>query len=199
MDFDFTSVPIRKPPKRGVTLLGPGKPSVMNACLHFSHDMTTGYVEGYRKAAERLIERVEQTHEEQDYLVYPILFLYRHHIELRLKQLLELLHRLGIRTRPARAVHDLWHLWSECQPDLESLTGKEEDEWFTSVGHCIKQLADIDPMSDAFRYPKRRDGSKSVASLTHINLATLRETMDSILDWLDGAACILSDYRSDLG
>lgn len=199
MDLNLTSIRIRTPPKRDVTLLGKGEPWIMNACLHFSNDMIGMYVEGYRRAAEQLIEQVERTHIEQDFLVYPILFLYRHHIELRLKELLELLYHLGSRSCPAPYGHNLLQFWFECKRDLEELVGDGgEKEWFRSVEHCIKQLATTDPDSDAFRYPTGRKHFKSAATLTHVNLATLRETMNAILDWLSSASDLLNDYRSDV-
>jgi hypothetical protein len=37
-----------------------------------------------------------------------------------------------------------------------------------------------------------------VAELRHINLAILRDTMTSILDWLEGAASGLSDHLGDM-
>jgi hypothetical protein len=60
-----------------------------NACLNFSHDMGYGYVEGYKKAAEILISYIETKMNDQDILVYPIVFMYRHYLELLLKEIIK--------------------------------------------------------------------------------------------------------------
>jgi hypothetical protein len=59
-----------------------------NACLNFSLDMGIGYVYGYKKAADILVEYIKDTKTNQDYLVYPIVFLYRHHLELIIKEII---------------------------------------------------------------------------------------------------------------
>jgi hypothetical protein len=198
-DADLNSIRTKTPPKRDIPLLGPGEPWIMNACLNFQADMTIGYVEGYRKAAERLIDCVEEAQRDQDYLVYPILFLYRHHLELRLKELLDLQKNLGIRDHSAAHMHKLSQLWKECELGLKRIEGAiGEEDWYLSVTHCIGQIEAIDPASDAFRYSKRRDGSKSASTLKQVNLATLRITMESILDWLDGASIALRHHQSNL-
>ncbi|MCI5221569.1 MAG: hypothetical protein D3924_02515 [Candidatus Electrothrix sp. AR4] len=62
----------------------------MNACLNFSHDMSYGYIEGYLRAADRLVKHVFDTSKDQDVLVYPIAFMFRQHIELRLKSIIDI-------------------------------------------------------------------------------------------------------------
>src|SRR6266478_1683118 len=46
------------------------------------------YAIGYKDAADALIERVLEKNFGADLQIYPIAFLYRHYLELRLKQLL---------------------------------------------------------------------------------------------------------------
>ena len=177
--------------KSNGTIFEHAQPWQMNACLNFMHDMSHGYVEGYRKAADRLVEIVAKTQCEQDYLVYPIVFLYRHHIELRIKQLLELLYEVGERKTPPTRGHDLRQLWSECRPALKSFVGGGEKEGFRAVDRLVADFSSVDPMSDAFRYPRHRDGTKSVSKVRHMNLAVLREKMDIILEWLECCAFAL--------
>ncbi len=45
-------------------------------------------MEGYRRGARLLVEHVDEHARDQDFLVYPIMFLYRHHIELALKNII---------------------------------------------------------------------------------------------------------------
>jgi len=46
------------------------------------------YTEGYWRGARLLVEHVAEHARDQDFLVYPVIFLYRHHIELALKNLI---------------------------------------------------------------------------------------------------------------
>ena len=60
----------------------------ITACLNASWGSDqAAYTEGYRRGARLLVEYVAENARDQDFLVYPILFLYRHHIELALKNL----------------------------------------------------------------------------------------------------------------
>jgi hypothetical protein len=61
-----------------------------NACLRNGDEYA--YREGYRKGAQILVRAVEETQSDQDFLVYPIVFLYRHHIELALKRVIKRAH-----------------------------------------------------------------------------------------------------------
>lgn len=58
-----------------------------NACLRNGDEYA--YREGYRRGAQILVRAVEETQSDQDFLVYPIVFLYRHHIELALKRVIK--------------------------------------------------------------------------------------------------------------
>ena len=58
-----------------------------NACLNFMEGKNTwyGYFRGYQRAAELLVQYVDCEKQYQDTLVFPIIFLYRHYLELILK------------------------------------------------------------------------------------------------------------------
>ena len=55
------------------------------ACMDWPRDRWIGYVQGYWKAATVIVESVESTWRDQDYLVYPFLMCWRHYVELQLK------------------------------------------------------------------------------------------------------------------
>lgn len=95
-----------------------------NACLGFTHPGDyTGYTEGYRRGARLLVEHVNERARDQDYLVYPIFFLYRHHVELALKRLLRtapyLVDRLHTESETKHlGMHRLDLLWQDLKPLL---------------------------------------------------------------------------------
>ena len=68
-------------------LFGSGTDWQANACVK-SIDAPMAYPDGYRRAALHLAEYVCEEGRGQDYLVYSIAYLYRHHIELTLKSII---------------------------------------------------------------------------------------------------------------
>ena len=59
-----------------------------NACVNWFHDPLELYATAYKEAAEKLVKDVITSRRQRDTLVYPIVFLYRHYIELRLKEII---------------------------------------------------------------------------------------------------------------
>src|ERR1039458_8918620 len=76
------------PPPRKEDILFRADPSDVgaNASLHFPGSEFL-YAKGYRTAARLLTKHVIETGTDKNVLVFPILYLYRHHIELVLKHL----------------------------------------------------------------------------------------------------------------
>jgi hypothetical protein len=60
-----------------------------NGCVNvMGNGDAYAYKAGYRRGAEVLIGYVGESARDQDFLVYPIIFLYRHHVELMLKRII---------------------------------------------------------------------------------------------------------------
>jgi hypothetical protein len=60
----------------------------MNACLNWYHDPTELYIVGYKEAADSLVDSIANRKGSADSLIFPIVFLYRHYVEIRLKSLI---------------------------------------------------------------------------------------------------------------
>src|SRR5690348_16890817 len=92
----------------------------LNACVNFARDanrLNTGYVEGYRRGAVALFERILETDRDHNYLVYPIVFLWRQCIELQLKEIIALGSQVdgGPYEHPTKT-HDVGELWQLARP-----------------------------------------------------------------------------------
>ena len=157
-----------------------------NACLNFQNDMSHGYIEGYKKAADVLISQVADTAKNQDYLVYPIVFLYRQHIELLLKKIIKS-GRYLLEEKPSYPKHhlinDLWALAKEIMNKVEKKSISKE---FDIVDQVILELATTDPESFSFRYPTDKKGNKSNPQLRYINLRKFGELLGEISSLLGG-------------
>jgi hypothetical protein len=75
---------------------------------HDSHELMT---EGYRRAAQRLVDSLAADPTGMDFVVYAIVYLYRHWFELRLKIIIDLGRQLlqeGDGYPKGHSLHTLW-------------------------------------------------------------------------------------------
>src|SRR5262249_50330134 len=75
-------------PRKGDILFEAGSDWWHNAWGGWAHDQWAGYAEGYKLAADLLVQHVVETRSNQDLLVFPIVFLYRQALEVALKHLI---------------------------------------------------------------------------------------------------------------
>lgn len=151
-----------------------------NACLNWREGNLV-HAEGYKLAADQLVEKIEAGGHDQDLLVYPIVFLYRHHLELVLKDLRAAGWRLHDWDLTAKADHKLPGLWSDCRKVIEARWPDGPGSDADVVEKLIAEFDAMDPNSTAFRYSRSMKGEKSLPDdLTHLNLRHLRETMGKL-------------------
>ncbi|MDB5058175.1 MAG: hypothetical protein JWO59_1647 [Chloroflexi bacterium] len=186
-------------PRKGDMLIRSDLPDWRNnACLNFMHDGNqTAYSEGYRRGAQRLVQHVIETQSDQDFLVYPIIFLYRHHIELVLKRLIRRAPSLIGRPLTEDEENDLKRhrldlLWQNLEPKLREVCQvagwkSPNHEDFEGIGDYIRQLVKRDPESYSFRYAHSKRGAPSLPKrLKHVNLRHFAEMMERLAICLDG-------------
>jgi hypothetical protein len=155
------------------------------------------YREGYRRGARQLVEYVCSESRDQDFLVYPIIYLYRHHVELALKRLLPLTADLAGENLSEKCLRDLDQhrideLWNNLKHFLKTEKIRKHcgvaiaAEDFAGLNSYIQQLSKIDPDAQAFRYSHLKTGEASLPeTLTHVNLAVFGDHMESLCNYLD--------------
>jgi hypothetical protein len=165
-----------------------------NACLNFVHDNGELYVDGYKRAADILVEYVLRNRMYIDLLVYPIIFLYRQYLELRLKELIQ--HGRSLIDDPGDFPkhHNIDRLWKQLRYIIEKSELETKPEDFNVVESCINEFSLIDPSSMAFRYATDKDGKPSLPDLTHINLKHFSDVTQKIASFLEGASTGISVY-----
>jgi hypothetical protein len=138
----------------------------------------TGYddeslARSYFMAGGMLIEQVLTTGERGQEVICPILYVYRHGIELYLKVII----------RPAERNHSIGSLLDAFCRHIKSQYGERVPSWITRP---VGQLAEFDPGSDLFRYGQTKPSSIS-QKLTNsgefwVDLRTLKRTMSLVED-----------------
>lgn len=168
----------------------------MTARLYMYPDPSELYVVGYKEAADALVETVSMRKGTADSLVFPIVFLYRHYLELRMKLLLEEGRRLLGVDHKAVAEHDLSVLWPKVRGILTDIFPNSDQSDFDAIDALIEQFKQVDPRSTSFRYPNKKDGKRSVNSdVSRINLSILSEVVGAMSSVLEGAAGAISEYQ----
>ena len=169
----------------------------MNACLN-SYDRTEFYIAGYKDAADLLVESVAKREGAADSLIFPIVFLYRHYLELRLKSLLDDGSRLLNLDYKQKSVHEFSKLWPEVRKILVKLWPNEEGDELEAMDSLIEQFEKVDPRSTSFRYPKDFQGNNSVKQdLPKVNLRNLAEVVERMSTILEGSALAISVYQEN--
>jgi hypothetical protein len=150
-------------PKPGSSIFAVRRNGHGCACLRWAQGQWFGYEEGYRRAAHLLYERIASTRTGMDTLVFPLVYLWRHAIELQLKKVIVNGARLRDLELKTPKTHDLVRLWELARPELLALGGAEPPE-AAVVELLLQELQQLDPEATGFRYPEDRDGRPNLAS-----------------------------------
>jgi hypothetical protein len=90
------------------------------------------YRESYKKAADALVLKLLRS--DGDYvfdlhlrfgIIYPVMFLYRHYIEIEFKELIALVGMTTLVDTKQRYGHDLKALWAKVLEPVEAVRGKD--------------------------------------------------------------------------
>jgi hypothetical protein len=166
----------------------------------------SAFAAGYHEAGKTLISNIEAAQGYRDYDGYPILFLYRHALELYLKaivyrgaQLLGLISDEKVRTEKLLTSHKLTRLL----PTIEAIFKAVGWEWdfevsglksFGDFADLIKEIEKIDPQSYCFRYPVNTTSEAALPKHFIVNVVNFGKKMDSLLDLLSGAMTGLEEH-----
>jgi hypothetical protein len=169
---------------------------INNARINCFHGFDV-LAEGYYNGADILVNHVIENGTGQDTLVYPIVFLYRQHLELRFKEIIREGWLLLNEGQDFRPIHDLQILWGQVKEVIKKLWPDEEETQEEGlIEHIVDEFRIFDPRSMSFRYPEGTDGKKFLANLENINIRHLSEMLQEASDFLYGVSAAIVDMRS---
>lgn len=168
-----------------------------NSMLNWSNFRTDLYAFAYKDAADGLVDAMADRKVPLDSGIYPLLFLYRHAIELQLKLMLSTSRNLAGLKPKSYDKHSLMPMWSELRKLLNEIDPAQPENNVTAVHEFIRQLDNVDPDSMAFRYATTRYGKDHLPGITHINIRHLRDVLNSIFLWLNGVYGWLGEMESN--
>ena len=167
------------------------------------------YALAYKISADRLVDNLRRGPVSELYQVFPIMFLYRHSLELKLKEILRiLLDWDGRQDEKIRRTHSLRQLWDETRPLLEKcderVIGKVDEshraegvEIFGAIGLRVKEFDEMDPNPQNFRYPEDVEAKPSQPKLLERHeIRHVKEVVNALDMNLDGISVGLDEIIS---
>lgn len=140
----------------------------------------------YKQAGDLMVERSKRSNYDRDCLVFPIIFNYRHFIELSLKYLIASYgHTVGVDANWAS--HDVAFLWSEFLKVLNGYGIDDPDQTNPVVARIIMEFAKVDPKSYSYRYPVDIQGHLIPIAYDELDLEMLADVMGELESYFTGS------------
>lgn len=159
------------------------------------------YSSGFRRAAHHLARQMSDTGTEDHFLIYPVIYLYRHYFELILKAIIASAHRL-LNKEPTKqdfktlADHGLLQLWQVAEPLLNPVCECAGTTTFPAselegVTSYILQIHEHDPDGQRFRYGTKKPKGNILncpslsPELDLKNVRALATALEKLADYLE--------------
>lgn len=153
------------------------------------------HANAFRVAAEMVIQTYVNAPRQpyHDDLVFPVVYLYRHYLELKMKDLIRLGARVGLleneTVQKSLGCHGLEQLWGHVKELLTKRWPDAEDDAPEHVESVIAEFHLTDPDGQTIRYERDRAGKRNkYENLPDlVSLSTLYETMERVSTFFDAA------------
>lgn len=152
------------------------------------HESFGVYARGYHHAAARLARFLLDRPRFPDYEAYPVVFLFRHSLELSMKNVIYSCARLA-RFRDVTGIELVWNnshnleaLFSASERALSILFPRDESlrQFMSRVGTVCQDFSSLDTSSYAFRYPIDTKGSAPFPKAISMSLQSLLDRMTEV-------------------
>jgi len=160
--------------------------------------------ETYKKAADIIVSYINDGKivGHPDIYFFPIAYLYRHGIELYLKELVQHGIKLDIlqknkQLEKSMGDHKLYPLWNVVRIVLEEVWPDGDKNDLKNVERLIQEFHTIDPTGQTLRYLMDKTGKPTTEKLPHsVDLKLLRDTCNGLFNFLGGCEAGLSEAEA---
>ncbi len=156
------------------------------------------YFAGYRKAIDILANYIRMTGGDNT-MVYPLIFLIRHTIELGLKESIVRYHTLEKRSiknlKRLWNTHDFAWLADQLEEVSEGENSVTEDPSWKQHKEFLINLQNADPSGSFAKYARQTDGSP-FRVMGNIYAGRILEKGTELIDFLEGTLTMLNEYNS---
>lgn len=159
-----------------------------------------GYTEGYKQSADILVDYAIQSKRNKtlDTFVYPICFMYRQYVELKLKSIFL---RYSDETKEEKVKfiqnvqHNLEKIWKRVKRVLEENSNDEEKKDIEIAEGYILQYHVFDKDSFSFRYPINKRLDVLHEKWEYLDIKNLKIRMNEIYNFLETADTVLRERK----
>ena len=173
-------------PARGDRLFVDSGLSETNAYITRTSYLTAMEIAGgYARAAELAVENAGRC--DRDSIVYPVVFCYRHAVEVYLKFARSVAHRLFEVPRDSRRLeHGLSGVWDELRPLIERRWPKGPIQDLDATEKMIKELDAIDQNAQRFRYATSTKRDPHFPEVMCLDLVNFCRSGRKVINFLEG-------------
>ena len=148
------------------------------------------YLVGFQRAADMIVDAAQSDDLNPDDLFFPVAHLYRHHLELMLKDLVRLGVRLGSLDGCKKTLggHNLQKLWNKAKRLIEDVWPDSPDDDLKATEQLILKFHKLDPKGTSFRYFRDKNGKPHLQNApSRVDLSNLKDRVDGVSNFLDAA------------
>lgn len=182
-----------------------------------------GYALAYKEAGLSYARKIKDDGALYSTFGYPIFFLFRHYVELRLKEILLSSMILSDEIPSHRKIdgiftctiwdeemksHNILELWKKCLIRFKKSEhwenyddlGPDGSKIYRTIEYCINELSKYDGNSEAFRYPVASDGRILLndTGVQTLNVHKLNEMMTWLSDNLESISVGIDEERKQI-
>lgn len=159
------------------------------------------HARSFKDAAEIVLNKCEADGDRpaNDVFVFPVMYLFRHGIELNLKSIIRVGIGLGFfakeDVKEDLERHNLAKLWNHAKKLILDRWQTADPEPVKATEAVINEFHQADPNGQVFRYPAAKDGKRHryEGLPDHIGVARLKKTMDGVYNFLEATWSVLED------
>ena len=155
----------------------------------------------FKEAGDKIVKEILRDDDGMPADIYfmPVAYLYRHSLEIKLKQIIRLGSDLNLmdydrKLNSMMGKHQLHPLWNYAREIIENhwLDGEKKD--LNAAGKIIQEFHRIDYSGQKFRYSKTRTGNNTLRNMPEsVDLTHLQDVFEAVFNFLDGCEMGLNE------
>ncbi|MGY0393339.1 hypothetical protein ACW5R3_12375 [Bizionia sp. KMM 8389] len=154
------------------------------------------YSEGYKEAGYRLYKFSKENSYYENWIIFPIVFNYRHYVELKLKELIYKAHKYLDNDNSFPNEHSLLKLWeiyrNKILPKIES---NIDTIYLKQIERIISEFHNKDPKSMKYRYPINHNDHESFSlDKPYFELENFIKVVNKLIHFFNEQSLMINNY-----
>ncbi len=161
----------------------------------------------FKECADKSIDGLKKgtSPRHSDMIFLPIAYLYRHSLELKMKQIIRLALKINLIENNGKisklldSGHELYPLWNYVKKCVVSFWPEAPDNDLTTVERIVQILHNIDKSGQELRYTKNSKGQSSLSNLPNsVDLIHFKDVFEGVFNLLDGCEFAFEDTFNNM-